>query len=115
VEKAADTPERVSERYADTEDIGKMKHVGALDGAPYDKRESSADEPAVKHKTSVPYLKRGGKVAVKPVFMPVLNDVGDARADQAGNDKSEYKIGKLGTLIKLFYRHPSKKNTSCDA
>jgi hypothetical protein len=114
VEKAADTPERMAERYADAENVGKMKHIRTPDDAPYGKRESSADEPAVKYKTSVPYLKRGGKVAVKPVFMPVLNDVGDASADQPGNDQSKHEIGKLGTLIKLFDRHPGKKNPRGD-
>jgi hypothetical protein len=104
----------MTERYAHTENIGKMKHVRTLDGAPYGERESSADQPAVKYKTSVPYLKRGGKVPVKTVFMPELNDVGKARANQSGDDKSKYKIGKFRTLIKLFYHHPGQKNSGGD-
>jgi hypothetical protein len=115
VKKAADTPERVSERYADAEDIGKMKYIRSLDGAPYGKRESSADEPAVKHKSAVPYLKCGGEISIKPVFMPVLNNMGEAGADHTGNDKRKYKIGKLGTLIKLFDHDPGKKNSGGDA
>ncbi len=107
VEKAADAPERVAEGNHRGEQVRERERLLVLRAAPDEEGQDGQDQPAVEDEPTFPDAENrpGTRGENRP---PVLYDVGEAAAEDAGEHEEEKKIGKVLPAGKLFRDLPAE-------